>query len=364
MSALMNKKMMGVAACIVDTLPEIFPERLLDFAFSGFITIDDFVLYVMFECMKHAYDEKGEKHSIRHFLQKYGMTEDDVRMKYSRLQNYVMKYRQIEYDRRVKDVDPDDERALKHLAELLPPDMSTVEGKLEGHKLSEMNFYEITTISDLEFCKAFTEKRLMNTKSVDNNTFVEYCQHFDNVIINLHGRYARSDEETVFSTIAAFTLEWKYAYDFIYHVADAMCRHGVKEIPDEKHRLVALCADVSSQSMLGYTFSCHSRLATVRKEFIDLIIEEPVGSERYAMEEQRLLEVLGLISQVAENFTIDGIRIKDWFVQNTDMEDWASLCMEYDYFAYVTGFDKDWEKNRNKKIRYMREAFSLITYPK
>lgn len=170
--------------------------------------------------------------------------------------------------------------------------------------------------------------------------------------------------KTPFSTMAAFTLEWKYAYDFIYHVAEAMCEHGVKEIPDEQKRLVALCGDIHSQSMLGYEFGCHSRLATRRKYFIDLIIEEPVGSEKYEIEQQRLLEVLGLISQLCENFTIDGIRIKDWFVQNTDMEDWASVCMEYDYFIYVNGFDKDWEKNRNKKIRYMREAFSLVTQPK
>jgi len=143
-----------------------------------------------------------------------------------------------------------------------------------------------------------------------------------------------------------------------------MCRHGVKEIPDEKRRLGVLCADVSSLSLMGYSFSIHSRLATARKKFIDLIIDEPIGSEKYAIEEQRLLEILGLISNTCENMTIGGILIKDWFVKNTDMEDWAAICMEYDYFSYVNGFDKDWDRNRNKKIRYMREAFSLITYPK
>ena len=52
------------------------------------------------------------------------------------------------------------------------------------------------------------------------------------------------------------------------------------------------------------------------------------------------------------------------YVDNTDMDDWFSICMEYDYFSYVNGFEKDWEKNTNKKIRYMREAFSLVTIPK
>lgn len=356
--------MNGVAACIYSTLPEIFPDFLLDFAFSGRIGIDDFIIFVLFDCMKHAYDVNSPKHSIRYFLQKYDMNEDDVKARYSRAQSYVLKYRQKEYDRRIQDIDPNDRKSIAHLSELLPPDMSSLEGKLEGYKLTEMNFFEITKIWDMDFFKAFVEKRLMSTKSIDNDRFVEYCQNLDALIIYLHGLYARSDEETVFSTLAAFTIEWKYAYDYIFNVAESMCELGVKEIPNGKHRLAAFCGDITGESILGDRFSCHSRLATKRKEYINLILEESADSEKYAMEERRYIEILGLIARVCERFTIDDVRIKDWFVENTDMEDWASICMEYDYFGYVNGFNKDWEKNRNRKIRYMREAFSLITQPK
>lgn len=361
---MMNDKMMGVVLCIMKTLPEIFPDELISFAFSGYFSINDFIMYVLFDCMKHAYDEKLPKYSIRHFLKKYDMTEDDFRMKYSRLQSYVMKYRQREYNQRIRNVDPNNEKQMDHLKELLNPDMSSIKEKIEGYKISEMNFFEITNIAELQFCKSFTEKRLMSTKSVDNNTFIEYCMKYDAVINYLHSRFAHSDEETVFSTIAAFTLEWKYAYDFIFYIADAMCKYNIKEIPDEQHRLCAFCADIHGQSILGYEFRCHSRLATVRKKYIDLIVKEPEKSEKYDIEQQRYIEVLGLLTQVCENFTIDNEPIKEWFVNNTDMEDWASICMEYDYFNYVNSFNKDWINNRNKKIRYMREAFSLITQPK
>ena len=48
--------------------------------------------------------------------------------------------------------------------DLLPPDMSDMKVKLEGYKLTEMNFFELTTILEYEFTKAFTELRLIILK--------------------------------------------------------------------------------------------------------------------------------------------------------------------------------------------------------
>lgn len=361
---MLNDKMRAVAKCISDTMKNVFPKEFLLFVLSGKINEDDIVLQVMFECMKQAYDEKQPRHSIRYFLKKYNLDIDSDKERYKRLRAYVNKYKVREYDYRIKNVDPEDVEAIEYLKGLLPPDMSSMEAKLDGYDVTEMNFYEMSNISELKFFKAFTEKRLMNTKNIDNYTFMEYCKEIDNEIIRLHGRVARSDEETVFSTIAAFTIEWKYAYDFIYNVADAMCKHGIKDIPDEKNRLVMLCGDIISESILGYKFECHSRLATIRKRYIDLIIEEELNSRRFIEEQQKFIEALGVITQLSNKMTIDDIPIRKWFVDNTDMDDWFSICMEYDYFSYVNGFEKDWEKNTNKKIRYMREAFSLVTIPK
>lgn len=360
----MNDKMNKVASNIFHTMPKVFPDSYLGFVFSGFIDIDDFILSVMLECAKHAYDTTLPKHSMRHFLQENNMLEVDIAMRYSRIQDYVNDYRKREYDYRMKDVNPEDVRLIEHLKELLPPDMSSIEGKKEGYKLTKMNFFEMTTIWELEFCKAFTEKRLMSTKSIDNSTFVQYCQKVDEFLVDLNNRFATNDEEAVFSTMAAFTLEWKYAYDFIYYVADAMCRQNVKEIPDARRRLVALCGDIDGESMLGGSFKCHSRLLRVRKKYIDLSIEESVDSEQYEKELRRLIEAIGLVSRTCENLTIEGTRLKEWFVRNTEMGDWASICRDYDIFSYVNGVGKDWQHNRNKRIRYMREAFSVVTQPK
>ena len=49
------------------------------------------------------------------------------------------------------------------MEELLPPDMSDMKNKLDGYKLTEMNFFETTTILENEFTKAVTEHRLTNS---------------------------------------------------------------------------------------------------------------------------------------------------------------------------------------------------------
>ena len=49
-------------------------------------------------------------------------------------------------------------------------DMSDMKTKLDGYQLTEMNF-ELTTILENEFTKAFTELRLIDSKKIPNARF-------------------------------------------------------------------------------------------------------------------------------------------------------------------------------------------------
>lgn len=104
---------------------------------------------------------------MRYFFEKYGITEQDQIMRYSRIQSYVQKYRKREYDWRISD----EGRIIKDIAELVPPDMSDMKNKLEGYQLTKMNFFELATMLDNEFTKAFTEYRLVDSKKISNNRF-------------------------------------------------------------------------------------------------------------------------------------------------------------------------------------------------
>ena len=100
---MLNNKMMAVAMTILETMMKVFPQEHLDFIFCGLLDPGDVVEMVMLDLIKRTYDKTEEKHALRYFYEKYGITEMDQIMRYSRIQSYVMKYRQREYNIRSKE---------------------------------------------------------------------------------------------------------------------------------------------------------------------------------------------------------------------------------------------------------------------
>ena len=73
---------------------DVFPKDHLDFMFAGFLDPGDVVEMVMLDLIKRSYDKKEEKHPLRYFYDKYGITEMDQIMK------DIIEYRTMEYYRR------------------------------------------------------------------------------------------------------------------------------------------------------------------------------------------------------------------------------------------------------------------------
>lgn len=350
-----NSKMMGVAMTILQVLADVFPQDYRDFVFAGLLDPGDVVKMVMFDLIKKTYDKTEEKHSMRYFFEKYGITEQDQIMRYSRIQSYVQKYRKREFDFRTKEADFD---IVSEISDLLPPNMSDIKNKLDGYHLSEMNFFELTTIMENEFTKAFTELRLIDSKKISNARFKEIIAQYDREILQMNGQWVKSDENIVFYTLAAFTLEWKYPINFIYNIAKRMEDLGISEFPDQKSRMATLCADINFVSAeLKTRISTHSRMITVRDRYIDLMLQEPEGSPLFEAEQMAFLEGLTMVSLLVKNMTIDGVPIQEWFIKNTMKEDWASFFIDYDIFGYINGWEKQWS---NKRIRYFRECLRML----
>lgn len=345
-----NSKMMRVAMTILEVMTNAFPQDYRDFVFAGLLDPRDVVEMVMFNLIKMAYDKTEEKHSMRYFFEKYGIKEQDQIMRYSRIQAYVQKYRKREYDFRTRE---SDFNILSDINALLPPDMSDMKNKLDGYQLTEMNFFELTTILENEFSKAFTELRLIDSKKIPNARFKEIMAQFDREILQMNGQWVKSYENLVF-----YTLEWKYPINFIYSVAKRMEELGMSEFPDQKSRLATFCADINYVSEeLGTKISTHSRMITVRNRYIDLMLREPEGSPLFAAQQMAFLEGLAMVSLLVKNMTIDDVLIKDWFIKNTTKEDWASFFIDYDIFGYINGWEKQWS---NKSIRYFRECLGML----
>ena len=349
-----GRKIIDIALDILKMMTEVFPRKHLDFMFAGLLDPGDVVEMTMLELIKAAYDKTEEKHSLRYFYDKYGVTEMDQIMRYSRIQSYVMKYRQREYDRRMKE---DSRKIFDNIADLIPPDMSDMSNKLSGYKLTEMNFFELTTILGNEFTKAFSEHRITDSKKISNERFRSILGQYDDCMRRLHERWLLSDEDTVFSSLAAFTLEWKYPVNFIYSVARRMEELEIREFPDQRSRLATFCADINYRSMLHYAVSTHSRMLTVRNKYIDLMLMEPENSSLFEAEQLSLLEGLGIVAQIKSQITIEGMSITDWFIRNTSKRDWADFFREYNIFSCGCVQEKQWS---NKTIRYFRECLNML----
>ena len=314
----MTDKMLAVGQAVTRFLIESFDQDYLSFVFSEEMGIDELVDQVLLELSKYAFDETQEKHSIRYYLNQQGNYNEDVRKRYSRLIKISNKYKEkeISFFETNFGMFGDDNR---------PPQMDEMDDRLEGYHLSPMNFYEITNIGDLELIKAIINHRMGSTKKVSNTRFKEIALQYDKFVLSLREQCQDSDEKMVFNSLAYFTLEWKYAFDFIYSCAESMEQKGITDAIDIFSKVGILIGYIATDSILGITASADSRMVGYREKMIPSFIEAPALSRRY-------IEILTLMCMVKEKACINDIPIKKWFIDNTDVHDWASFFKDYDVF--------------------------------
>lgn len=132
---------------------------------------------ILLEIIKDAYDEAEKKQSIR---ANRGSDADDLRMRDSRSMKYAQHYRSLQYEHIL-------ETTGAEVKELLPDDVSTMDGKLDGHKISGMQYFELNTISDIPLLKAIVNKRICDVKSISNDVFIAYMDEYQKFIDGLIG---------------------------------------------------------------------------------------------------------------------------------------------------------------------------------
>ena len=118
---------------------------------------------------------------------------------------YAQHYRTLQYEHVM-------ERTGTHIPELLPDDVSSMEGKLDGHKISSMQYFELNTMADVPLLKAIVNKRICNVNSISNKDFIAYMDEYHRYIEKLIEMLDGDDEDVIYATIALFTLEWKWSY--------------------------------------------------------------------------------------------------------------------------------------------------------
>lgn len=222
----------------------------------------EFVDEIIVEFIKYAFDNSQEKHPLRYYVP-YGVDENnDGRMLYTRLLKYCQKYRDQEYE--------EFKRKGTDIEELKAKSMQTIDEKREGYSITPMQYFEMVNIHDIAALKAFVENRLSDVKKVSNTSFEEMMKEYDKNVDEWEKKSNENDYNKVFYSLAFFTIDWKYGFEFAYLLARKMEQLGVKEV--DKNFFSILCARMTIQSFLGCEVGIDSRMIKPRQNMIDILV--------------------------------------------------------------------------------------------
>lgn len=342
--------MMAVIQYGVDMQQEM--PKLVPMLNEGVMSISEFSDEVTMELIRYSFDLYQEKNSIRGHLIDNGMLDDSQKAAYGRALKYAQKYRDLEADRRLADGEL---LSDEHIAELRGLEMVNIEQKKSGHK---MQFYELTQLQNVRILKSFVEHRLENTHRVSHGAFREMFSEYDDFLTELIPKDGMSSKEYVFNTLAFWVLEWKYPLLFFYDVAVFMEEQGIDDL--EAIKLCRLCGDCRMFYKYG-TIATHSRFIKRRSMMIPKVLcgagKETDDIDFDAFTLQQYLTIKALMMQ---NFMIDsdkGLLLKDWFYQNTSIDDWASFLKEYNLFSILK--EKEWPDSRVNIVKNLIKKMTI-----
>ena len=326
---------------IDNRLDEYFSDRSL-YAVSPF-TVEDLRDCILMAIIKDAYAESEKKQSLR---ANRGSDADDVRMRDSRNLAYAQHYRNLQYESVL-------ERTNTRVPELLPEDVESMKGKIDGHKITEMQYYELNTMAEHPLLKAIVSKRICDVKKISNDTFIEYMNDYDKLTKELAERLDGDDDDVIFATIALFTLEWKYNVELFYACAVEAEKNKTKEIP--KQRLATLCAELSMPLPSDFPTMLHteSRFVLHRKELVDAVYN--ASDEDWEEVNQKLYHYF-IAKYYIEREIVHKWSMPEYFYTHIPRSRWAEFFREH-YDLRKIYVQKEWT---NKRIRYVRSVYDMF----
>lgn len=343
----MTKNMERMRSEIIRAILICFPKKYLDMVFAMGMSMEKFVDEILVEFVKYAFDNSQEKHPLRYYVP-YGVDENSSeRMVYSRLLAYCQKYRDQEYEE-FKYTGADVE-GLKAKA------MHTMEEKKEGYDITPMQYFELTNLHDIAALKSFVECRLQDVKKVSNTSFKEMMEEYDHNIELWSQKKNESEYNKVFYSLAFFTIDWKYGFEFAYSITQKMEQLKVKEI--DRDFFSILYARMTITSLLQCQVGIDSRMIKARQEMIDVLIPNDLKwTDDIQLGIRCYSELLVIMAQLNKGIQLEsGGTLREQFAKETNMEDWASFFEEYDIY-------EAWNKKElsSSRIRNMRKVISQM----
>lgn len=349
---MLTGKMNEVSKAIEDTIIEVFPTQYLIKLLSSRITLQDLTNQILVECCKYAYDQTQEKHSLDYYLGGAVHAEDSERMMHQRTIDYIRDKKTIYYQILGFDA--------KHL---VPEKMQSIKAKLEGHKFTDFQFWEICNVHDMQLVKAIIEKRI-GKPNFSTDKIEAYAKEYNNFLVERQKDWEVKRSNPLFDFLAFFTLEWKYSFEFIYELAAEMANANIKNIPDMRQRIAlfagqfTLVSDliIANPEIMPTPITTENRMILVRRKFLPDVVES--DTEEFEKIRYLFMQAQVVVASMLLRMTLGGVHLRAWFVAHTDESDWLSVFQEYNIFQ-VFNSEKIWDKKVSRRLKDIYNAVSM-----
>ncbi len=302
---------------------------------------------IALEFIKYSFDSTEEEHSLRYFFDK---NDDSERVLQSRTMKYVLKYKKLEIESKGGKIPRNHKFANI--------DMDSIDKRLKGYRLTEMNYFEHQNIHNLEVIKAIVERRIVSSKKVSNTRFQEMFEQYDCLVEQLIERSKLSDYDMVFASFAYFTLEWHYPIEMFYTLACLMEDEDMDTV--DLDALILTSCSVKIESRFGGWFNTDSRMVKERMLVLPFLFGKNTSNFNRETMKSLIKEIIALTVKFTELIEADdGGKYKEWFQKESTMEDWASFFRYYNIFSIWQ--KKKWTRTR---IQNVRKLFNMTLLPK
>lgn len=296
---------------------------------------------ILFEIIKEAYSELEEKKSLRAHRKSDA---DALRMRDSRWMSYLQYYRNLQYER-VK------EKTGECVSELLPDKVDSMPGKLTGHQITKMQYFELNTMSRLQILKSITNKRICDVKKISNEQFIQEMVEYDRMIDELLNLLDGNIEDILFATIALYTLEWTFNIELFYNCAVEAEKNKEKEVPEK--RLLLLCSELSVPAPANKVIHTETRFVLHRLDLVSYMYKE---SDKAWHEIEDKLSRYFIAKYYVKKDVFHNWSIPQYFATHIPREDWADFIRKH-YNLRNIYKKKEWN---NKRIRYFRKVVQAM----
>lgn len=352
---MLSKKMYAVRSSIEEFSTHFLPTSYQIGLYEGGIKLRDIVHQIMFECCEYAYRINVHEGSLISHISSTGSEYDAGDAKRVRLQRdikYINDKASLLNDYVMND----------YGMEIKSP-VFDKDNNGRSYLLNDIDYLELSQVGDIELIKVVLERKFCSQKFY-NDEFRSCSVNYDMNCMNMKEKSTIGSEELVLNSFAMFTLEQQYYFDFLYEIVDMMEKCHVKDLYDTKDRFTVFCYQPTiSPALKDFTkipypdLTVNSTSVHLRRKFIRDIVEKEPG-DAYDYRQAIYLEALYLVALFRCGPMYNDTSLQEWFNNNTNYEDWASVCSEYDIFDVFVP-EKIWT---NKKIRYAKNIYKEMTF--